>query len=159
MAKYIDAEKLKAEIESLHIDANKLCEKNRYINKDAHQYYGGKRDGYKVILSFIDSLQQEQTSLPSNLDEAAEKFARLYDNGTCDGIAQDCFKAGAEWMAEKAKQEHTEVDLEKVAEGVVLKFHPIMRECYAMNLGMYEMIELVKSGFELGFNARKEESK
>lgn len=41
----------------------------------------------------------KETSLPSNLGEAAEKFAHLYDNGTCDGIAQDCFKAGAEWMA------------------------------------------------------------
>lgn len=40
-------------------------------------------------------------SLPSNLDEAANKFAVLYDQGTCDGIAQECFKAGAEWMAEQ----------------------------------------------------------
>lgn len=42
-------------------------------------------------------------SLQSNLDEAADKFAVFYDQGTCDGIAQDCFKAGAEWMAEQGK--------------------------------------------------------
>ena len=45
------------------------------------------------------ALEELQLSLPSNLDEAANKFAVLYDQGTCDGIAQECFKAGAEWMA------------------------------------------------------------
>lgn len=37
--------------------------------------------------------------LPDDVDEAAYNFALHYDNGTCDGIAQDCFIAGAEWMA------------------------------------------------------------
>jgi hypothetical protein len=40
----------------------------------------------------------QSPSLPSNLEEAANKFAVFYDQGTCDGIAQDCFKAGAEWQ-------------------------------------------------------------
>lgn len=35
------------------------------------------------------------------LEEAAEKFARFYDQGTCDGIAQDCFIAGAKWQKEQ----------------------------------------------------------
>lgn len=48
-------------------------------------------------------------SLPSNLDEAAEEFARFYDNGTCDGIAQECFKAGAEWMAGQGESHETEI--------------------------------------------------
>ena len=51
--------KIKNEIESLHIDANKLCEKNRYVNESAHQYYGGKRDGYRVSLRIIESLEKE----------------------------------------------------------------------------------------------------
>ena len=50
-----------------------------------------------------------KSSSPSNLDEAAKKFAHLYDNGTCDGIAQDCFKAGAEWMAGQGESHETEI--------------------------------------------------
>lgn len=38
------------------------------------------------------------------LGEAAEKFAHNYDMGTCDGYAQECFKAGAEWMAEQTEK-------------------------------------------------------
>ena len=48
-------------------------------------------------------------SIPSNLNEAAEKFAHFYDNGTCDGVAQDCFKAGAEWMAGQGETREVEV--------------------------------------------------
>lgn len=50
-----------------------------------------------VFVEAIEALSQPST--PSNLDEAANKFAVFYDQGTCDGIVQDCFKAGAEWMA------------------------------------------------------------
>jgi len=35
------------------------------------------------------------------LEEAADNFAHCYDQGTCDGIAQDCFIAGAEWDREQ----------------------------------------------------------
>ena len=245
MSKCIDAKKLKSEIER---------QKRRL--KTSIQSGGDYGQSctivaYDNILSIIDTLQQEQSSLPDNIDEAAEKYEDWVESysqsdfPTCVSFRQ-AFKAGAEWMAGQMKQEqqigegyaikigkHTHtlrfgsqsdidnlirqekqeqpedivvaaktfldalsktpynnkpitdaqiivrqlllffenpkeynpdaileqpgVDLEKVAEGVVLKFHPIMRECYAMNLGMYEMIELVKSGFELGLNARKEE--
>lgn len=56
------------------------------------------------ILSFLDTLE-EPVSDCHDLEEAAEKFARFYDNGTCDGIAQDCFKAGAEWQKAKMMEE------------------------------------------------------
>lgn len=72
-----------------------------------------------------------QPSLPSNLDEAANKFAHLYDQGTCDGVAQECFKAGAEWMAEQGVSmqvtddtEWSEVDLvvhKNVREGSIIQ--------------------------------------
>jgi hypothetical protein len=51
------------------------------------------------LLAFIDSLPEEKPS--EDLKEAANKFAVLYDQGTCDGIAQDCFIAGAEWQKAK----------------------------------------------------------
>lgn len=57
----------------------------------------GRTEDYKFHKAAIEMLSQP--TLPSNLDEAANKFAVLYDQGTCDGIVQDCFKAGAEWMA------------------------------------------------------------
>lgn len=59
------------------------------------------------LLSFIDSLQQEQPSLPSDLDEAAWAYVKkkygigepekVFEN---EEIAED-FKAGAEWMAQQ----------------------------------------------------------
>ena len=57
---------------------------------------------YEALYYLITSLQQEQPSLPSNLDDAAKEFAHNYDMGACDGIAQDCFKAGAEWQREQS---------------------------------------------------------
>jgi hypothetical protein len=51
-----------------------------------------------IKLSDYLYLTGEQKPAEVDLDEAAEKFAHQYDMGTCDGIAQDCFKAGAEWM-------------------------------------------------------------
>ena len=85
----------------------------------------GYRDtGGRCFFDFNCSAKKthEQPATPSNLNEAANKFAVFYDQGTCDGIAQDCFKAGAEWMTRQfqkiEEQEQTEVDL--VAE---LKHH------------------------------------
>ena len=54
-------------------------------------------------LTGMERLEKLQPSLPSNINEAANKVAVSYDNGTCDGIAQDCFKAGAKWMAGQGK--------------------------------------------------------
>ena len=68
-------------------------------------------------------LQQEQPSLPSNLEEAAEEYedwAESYsqsDFPTSISFRQS-FKAGAEWMAKQFQREQPEVDL--VAE---LKHH------------------------------------
>ena len=64
-------------------------------------------------LTGMERLEKLQPSLPSNINEAANKFAVSYDNGTCDGIAQDCFKAGAKWMAGQYKTlGETEIYLE-----------------------------------------------
>ena len=51
------------------------------------------------------NLQRAEESVPNDLEEAADKFAVFYDQGTCDGIAQDCFKAGAEWDREQMMKE------------------------------------------------------
>lgn len=94
MTKYIDAEHLLAEIEK-HIKEVKDVVERFTPNMG---FFDAKLSGIYDVMAIIDSLQQEQPSLPDNLDEAANKFAVLYDQGTCDGIAQECFKAGAQWM-------------------------------------------------------------
>ena len=53
--------------------------------------------------------QGNRPKLSDSLEEAAEQFARFYDNGTCDGIAQDCFIAGAEWQKEKDEKEQADL--------------------------------------------------
>ena len=86
--KYIDATKLIAEIER-RIKENEVLP-HRYIRLDED----------KQLLSFITSLQQEQPSLPSGLDEAAEKYSEniLANNEDLQDAIEDAFKAGAEWM-------------------------------------------------------------
>lgn len=46
-------------------------------------------------------IKESEKPVPADLEEAADKFAVFYDQGTCDGVAQDCFIAGAKWQAEK----------------------------------------------------------
>ena len=126
--KYIDADRLWAEIE------RRIYEISHPL-KDGYEVQSiGKIEGLSELLEVIDSLQQEQPSILSNLKEAANKFAVFYDQGTCDGIAQECFKAGAEWMIEKfmailkeyrekgircmlQSEEHNEPDYQKFWDG------------------------------------------
>lgn len=55
---------------------------------------------------FIDMVSKEQPSLPANLDEASEKFAKRQGVELAP-FAQKFFKAGAEWMAGQGEtQEH-----------------------------------------------------
>ena len=56
--KYIDAEKLIAEIERLQKFNNSMS--NNAINSNMRNFYDGEEDCCKQLLFFIDSLQQEQ---------------------------------------------------------------------------------------------------
>lgn len=101
--KYIDAEKLIAEIEKL----NSLVP---YESKDRHDE--GLHDAYKAVKNIITSLQQEP-SLPSNLDEAAKKiviqlhpsmeYSAVLGDRLTTGELIELVKAGAEWMAEQGE--------------------------------------------------------
>lgn len=94
MGKYIDVDCLKAEIERLRKEHT------------TREY----RDETALVLEdlwdYADSLQQEQPSLPNDLDEAAEKWCEENNKGIalCDdkkshylADGMDAFKAGAEW--------------------------------------------------------------
>ena len=103
MGKYIDADKLIAEIERRKVPFKKDMEDGVYPT-----YLCALMD----FEDLIDNLQQEQPSIPSNLDEAAREYAynnwedNDYHTGASEGLPFDaightekCFKAGAEWMA------------------------------------------------------------
>ncbi len=101
MTKYIDTEKMKAEIERrlsyLHVESGQGIILTQEL-----------RNQLISLLSFTDSLQQEQPSLPSNLNEAAKNYATEYtenENGNGGDDWEDdiaiAFKDGAEWMAEQ----------------------------------------------------------
>ena len=100
MSKYIDAEKLIAEIERLSATE-----------------YGGNTFGDDVANGALDyvleeiipSLQQEQPSFPSNLDKAELKYVESMDNPPAnqeeERIIYQTFKAGAEWAMQQLKGE------------------------------------------------------
>ena len=109
--KYVDPEKLNAEI------------KKRIKELDHDKYLSvGSKTARIAELHFIDrlidTLQRERPSLPSNLDEAAGKYANkeFPDEPSCGQwgtgdyeppvdmeypreIAKDSFQAGVEWLA------------------------------------------------------------
>ncbi len=113
--KYIDVEKLKEEIErrrKFHDDAViKFCN-NRTI---ALTHSAGLKED-EELLSFIDSLQQEQPSLPDNLDESAReivikmhpclKDCTILGDRLTRGQLMALVKAGAEWMAKQINNDN-----------------------------------------------------
>ena len=100
--KYIDAEKLKDEIKHLKID----------VYDEAHQFDLGARSSLTFLESFIDSLQQEQPSLPSDIDEAAEEYSEniLANNEDLQDAIEDAFKEGAKWMARQGVTLNLSID-------------------------------------------------
>ena len=54
------------------------------------------------------TVQVQETSLPSNLDEAAEKYSEniLANNEDLQDAIEDAFKSGAEWMAVQGVKLH-----------------------------------------------------
>ena len=101
--KYIDAEKLIAEIERL----NALVS---YESKDRHDE--GLHDAYKAVKNVITSLQQEQPSLPSDIDKAAEEYSEniLANNEDLQDAIEDAFKEGAKWMARQGVTLNLSID-------------------------------------------------
>ena len=93
MTRYIDADKLKELLDE------KYKEFTEKAKKDCPLQYQYMADGLDIAEQFVDSLQQEQPSLPDNLDEAAHNWAMK------DSVVyisrKKSFKAGAEWMGWK----------------------------------------------------------
>ena len=102
MENNIDAEKLYAKVDALMAHYAK-AEKDVEDDAELSIFYQGKRKMCSEIINLITSLQHEQSSLPDNLDEAAEKYEDWVESysqsdfPTCVSFRQ-AFKAGAEWM-------------------------------------------------------------
>lgn len=132
--KYIDAEKLKAEIERQK-KAEGWCE----VWKDtADVYYArGFRFAYDNLLSLIDSLQQEQDTIVINKKdwEAQEQFRKNKDFG------------------KPLQQEQPEVNFEKEW----CEFEDWMESYITSDYPTYYAPkEIARHFYELGLNARKE---
>lgn len=87
--KYIDAELLETELKRRIKERDNMMKLGTYFSTS---YV------YEDILDLIDSLQQEQSSIPSNLDEAVAKYIESQtpaDQGE-EMIIYNAFKAGAE---------------------------------------------------------------
>lgn len=99
-------------------------------------------------------------SLPSNLDEAAEKYSEniLANNEDLQDAIEDAFKAGAEWMAGQFQQEQPEVDLEKEFAHEYAIYH-LPNFIIASIVDGTELIDFIyktaRHFYELGLNARK----
>lgn len=88
MTKYIDASKLKAEIERL-----KSTNPSEYNYQNAEGYTWALDD----ILSFLDTLEEEPDK---SLKEVAKKYElSIGSQDYCFLDIEDAFKAGAEWQA------------------------------------------------------------
>ena len=103
--KYIDTDHLRKEVKRLEKAAHKSA--LGCADSETRKFHEGKDFAYQHIGFLIDSLQQEQPSLPDNLDEAELKYVESLDNPPAnqeeERIIYQTFKAGAEWMTKQIK--------------------------------------------------------
>lgn len=102
--KYIDADRLKAEIERRKQSLRAgICSKDAFTKEQKREMLVASEeiDRFNRI---IDSLQQEQPSLPSNLDEAAHNWAMK--DSVVYIARKKSFKAGAEWMSKQMNNDN-----------------------------------------------------
>jgi len=133
MSKYIDAEKLAKAIDGKGLNCSFALKMERLDT-----------------LALIDELQEEQPSLPSNLDEAAKEIAYSVCRQLPNGEEKDnivyyailAAKSGAKWMAEQGEtQEHISKDaLLEWAEDVKAK-----TGWYEIEVAMDDLIDKLNS--------------
>lgn len=152
MAKYIDAEKLKAEIDRIEEEARKV----RVSGTDKEAIGAdGKIKLCLKLKSLIDSLPQEQEELP----KIAEYY---YHKGVYEGLSQgraDALKILEESMKRKAdpvivikQQEQQEVDLEKEIKDTCRGYW--INDSHEQELGKQDIENIARHFYELGKNSK-----
>lgn len=168
--KYIDSEKLIAEIERLA----------KSIDNAIGDFAEGRRLEQRIILSFITSLQQEQLEelhfpplnrliqkIPSeNWNDTVNNYARkLRDCLIREGYRKDAevlqdyisyMNGNNVPMATMDEQEQPEVDLETYIENEVNHFGLSLYEASYKTFSASEIERIMRKFYELGLNARKE---
>ena len=162
--KYIDADKLIAEIERLQKRAKHYEEVS--LTDGERSYWSGEDGALILLTTFITSLQQER---PDNEDidkVAQELYEHLYELKRRNNIPTnlyykkeiiDLWKAGVEYGRNHPKQEQPEVDLSE--ETIIKQFDIIDDRCFNEGIVGWKKDKLIARHFyELGLNARKEEN-
>lgn len=158
--KYIDAEKLKVEIERRIAAYQKNFDKAD--NRIAKLSIDGRIASLKGILPFITSLQQEQPEPSKNLvdvDAVREDFItnvyRVLDADSTNDRANAIINAFDSLPT--VSQEQPEVDLEKEIDCIwdSCDKHKNERGCYVIWFNKIELEALARYFYELGRNERK----
>ena len=91
--KYIDAEKLKAEIDK------RYAEYLAKMKNDNFTYYEGMADALDLFEQFIDSLQQEQPEV--DLEKASRNVYESWMGGAMNDVRRDMVELGKVLNARK----------------------------------------------------------
>lgn len=157
MGKYIDAEKLKAEIDKLH-DAPVPKHDQQCDFSDGYSW------GLNDIENLIDSLQQEQpkkyielngikyreVSAKTN-DKICKDCDYFLDNGTCELV--DCPCIDDNTILERLN-EQPEVDLEKYIENEINHHGLSLYEASYGTFSASQIDRIIRDAFELGKNSK-----
>lgn len=119
--KYIDSEKLLAEIERRREKCADIAADEK--NEEVAEYYRGKEVAYDETSSLINSLQQEQPDgynramieVKAKVDELYDETSiglSEYDAGFYNGIIETCMKLRG-FIKARISKDQPEVDLEK----------------------------------------------
>lgn len=147
--KYIDADNLLAELDTKRKDC--LIAHNYFRSNDPElaSFYEGKAKMCTELSYYINSLKQEQPSLPSNIDEAADTHIRRvasrhpgWDWETQD-IA-DAFIAGVKWIEEQGVDAQCINSYNPVSESPDIRLH-----CITLDYEENENIPYVIKGDKL----------
>ena len=132
--KYIDVEKLKAEIERRQEVNHRMAD--NAINSNMRNFYDGEEDCCKQLISLIESLQQEQKDILVLNKKDWEK--------------QEQFRKDKKFGI-PIQQEQPEVDLEKEIE----EYFP--ESDFYTGWNYDDVTEVARDFWNKGYNARKEE--
>ena len=162
MSKYIDAEKMKTEIERKKEEYKKDRYMSDYRGKLA--YYKDKI--YDDLLSFITSLQQGQpkVDLEKEIDEKWNEFV------SSEGEREDFTRIVRHFyeLGLNSRKEQPEVDLEKlknkaelIANGIMIgvqanKYHTCIYDKASNDFNHSHLFRAALKGIEVGLNEKKE---
>ena len=151
MAHLIDADLVKAEVERLKSKYVVYADNFESVDDDVRcAMCEETASTLSKLLSFLDTLQEP--SLPSNLDEAAEKFSWQRFSSEKMAVqrrsARIGFKAG--YALRDAQIPKLPDNLEEAAKAIVIQMHPCMKDCSICGdrLTLGELVALVKAGAE-----------